>query len=120
MTVSCEKYMLPRLECDTDTIWAPIEGGLYNVTLTSNVRWAFDGTTIEKWIYIDVTNGQSDYEDVDYKLQVKVSANDTESDRECVMEYSSTTLAHKLVVEQAGPEVPEDEGEEETESGTGE
>ena len=38
-TASCEKYALPKLEIDNDTIQAPIAGGTFDVKLTSNVRW---------------------------------------------------------------------------------
>ena len=113
-TASCEKYILPRLECDIDTIWAPVEGGLYEVTISSNVKWMFDIMTIGKWITIDVQEGSSDYADAEYPLKVQVKANDTGAERECVMNYTSTTLSRYLVVEQEGPADSGEGGEDES------
>ncbi|MBO4558383.1 MAG: BACON domain-containing protein [Bacteroidales bacterium] len=105
-TASCEKYALPKLEMSADTLRVPLEGGLFDVTLTSNVRWMFDTGSIPEWIYIDTTYGQSDYEEVDYTLSVKVKENKDGEARKAVMTYSSLTLARTFVVEQAGPEIP--------------
>ena len=110
---SCEKYILPRLECDTDTIWAPAEGGLFDVTISSNVSWAFDAETIFTWIWIDVSYAENDYVDTDYPIQIKISASEQTSDRECVMKFTSTTLSRILVIEQKGTGIepePEPEG----------
>jgi hypothetical protein len=113
MAASCEKYILPRLECDTDTIWAPVEGGLFNVTISSNVSWAFDAETIFSWIWIDVSYAENEYVDTDYPIQIKVSASEQSSDRECVMKFTSTTLARQLVVYQKGTGIePEPEPDE--------
>lgn len=107
---SCEKYALPKLEIDTDTIWAPVAGGMYDIVLTSNVRWMFDGAAIPKWIYIDIKDGSSNYVDADYPIKVKVYENDTEEAREAVILCTTLTLSRKLVIEQEGPEVsPEPE-----------
>ena len=115
---SCEKYILPRLECDTDTIWAPAEGGYFDAAITSNVNWAFDAETIFTWIWIDVTFGENDYVETVYPIKIKVSKNEDEADRECVMEFYSTTLTRKLVVEQKGTGIePEPEPEPEPDSG---
>ncbi|MBP5504493.1 MAG: BACON domain-containing protein [Bacteroidales bacterium] len=97
---SCEKYILPRLECDVDTIWAPVSGGLYDVTLSTNVKWMFDSNTIPEWVTIDVKNGESDYQDAIYPLKVEVGPNTAGEAREAVMVYSSATISKKLVVEQ--------------------
>ncbi len=102
LPVSCEKYIIPRLDCDTDTIFATVDGGLYDVHLNANVRWAFDDTSIADWVSVDVKSGASDYETVDYLLQVRVKANDTGAGRECTMNYTSTTLSRTLVVQQQG------------------
>ncbi len=102
LPVSCEKYIIPRLDCDTDTIFAPVDGGLYDVHLTGNVRWAFDEASIQDWVEVDVTSGESDYETVDQLLQVRVEANDTGAERTCAMTYSCTTLSRTLVVQQRG------------------
>ena len=111
-TVSCEKYALPRLECDTDTIWAPVEGGIYNAVISSNVRWAFTGEQIPEWIYIDVKYGEPKYVDTDYPIQIKVSKSKEADARESVMEFTSATLIRKLVVEQEGTGIePEPEPE---------
>ena len=113
---SCEKYILPHLECDTDTIWAPVEGGLYDAVITSNVDWAFDAETIYSWIWIDVSYGENDYEESEYPIQIRISKSEETSDRECVMVFTSTTLSRKLVIEQKGtgiepvtPETPDDD-----------
>ena len=102
LPVSCEKFIIPRLDCDTDTIFAPVDGGLYDVHITANVRWAFDETGIQDWVDVDVTSGESDYETVEHPLQVRVKANDTGAERTCAMTYSCTTLSRTLVVQQKG------------------
>lgn len=109
--VSCEKYALPRLDLSNDTILAPLEGGEFGVTLTSNVRWMFDDGSIQDWIYLDLKYGTSDYVDVEYPLKVRVNANDTDAERKCDMTVTTSTLSRKLVVIQAGPE---EEGEEDS------
>lgn len=101
-TASCEKYILPHLESNVDTIWAPAGGGLYDVTISSNVRWMFDPGTIESWVNVDIQDGSSDYAEAEYPLKVKVKANDTGADRECVMTFTSATLSRNIVVEQKG------------------
>ena len=102
MAASCEKYALPKLECDTDTICAPVQGGLYNVVLTTNVRWMIDGNSIPKWVYIDVKDGNGNYTDTDYNLSVKVSESEEPEKRTAVINYSTQTLSGKLVIEQEG------------------
>ena len=111
---SCEKYALPKLEIDTDTIWAPISGGVYQVTLTSNVRWMFDAGAIPSWVYMDPTDGRSDYVDTSYKIQVSVDENKAEAAREAVIQCTTLTLSRILVIEQEGPDVPETPEEPET------
>ena len=103
-TSSCEKYIIPRLECDNDTIRATAVGGIYEVTISSNVRWMFDDSSIGNWINIDVKDGSSDYADAEYPLKVTVKANDTGAARECAMTYASATLSRLLVVEQEAGE----------------
>ena len=109
---SCEKYALPKLVCDTDTIRAPQAGGQYPVTITSNVKWAFSPETIPAWIYIDVQFGQSDYVETDYPITIKVKENVDGAGRTVVMQFTSATLSRKLVVEQKGTGVyvPDDSG----------
>lgn len=104
---SCEKYALPKLELDNDTICAPISGGVYEVTLTSNVRWMFDAGAIPSWVYMTPTDGRSDYVDASYKIQVSIDENKTEEARVAVIQCTTLTLSRKLVIEQEGPEVPE-------------
>ncbi len=111
-TASCEKYALPKLEIDNDTIQAPIAGGTFDVKLTSNVRWMMDGSAIPEWIYIDVKDGRSNYVDTVYNIKVKVRENE-EAARQAVILITTMTLSHKLVVEQEGVEVtPEPENPE--------
>ena len=118
LAASCEKYILPRLECDTDTIWAPVEGGLFDVVISSNVDWAFDAESIYSWIWMDVSYGENNYEDIDYPIHIKISASEQASDRECVMKFTSTTLSRKLVIEQKGTGIePEPEPEPESDGG---
>ncbi len=112
--VSCEKYALPRLDLSNDTILAPLEGGEFGVTLTSNVRWMFDDGSIQDWIYLDLKYGNSDYVDVEYPLKVRVNANDTDAERKCDMTVTTSTLSRKLVVIQAGPETTGEDGEDAT------
>ncbi|MBR5035103.1 MAG: BACON domain-containing protein [Bacteroidales bacterium] len=99
---SCEKYALPKLACDTDTIRAPQAGGEYQVTITSNVKWSFSFETIPDWVYIDVQFGQSNYAETDYPINIRVKENEAAEDRTAVMGYTSATLSHKLVIEQQG------------------
>lgn len=113
--VSCEKYALPRLDLSNDTILAPLEGGEFGVTLTSNVRWMFDDGSIQDWIYLDLKYGTSEYVDVDYPLSLRIRANDSGAERKCDMTVTTSTLSRKLVVIQAGPEeTPADDGEDTT------
>ena len=111
LPASCEKYILPKLECDTDTIWAPVDGGTFQAAITSNVDWSFDAESIYTWIWIDVSFGENDYEETVYPINIKVSKNTDAADRECVMVFASKTLSRKLVIEQKGngidPETPE-------------
>ena len=99
---SCEKYILPRLDCDKDTIWAAVGGGLYDVTLTSNVKWMIDDGRMADWVTIDNLGGESDYKEVTYLLKVNVAENATGAERKCDISYSSATLSRKLVVVQEG------------------
>ena len=112
---SCEKYALPKLTCDVDTIRAPQAGGEFQATITTNVKWAFSFETIPDWIYIDVQFGQSDYFDTDYPINIRVKANEDAADRTVALQYTSATLSRKLVVEQKGtgvePEPEEGGGE---------
>ena len=98
-----------------DTIWAPVDGGLFDAVISCNVKWSFASGTIPGWIYVDVTNADPSYADTDYPIKVKVSENNDSADRECVLEFSSLTLNRKLVVEQKGtgvePEPEPDTGE---------
>ena len=116
---SCEKYALPKLTCDVDTIRAPQAGGEFRATITSNVKWSFSSETIPSWIYIDVQFGQSDYVDADYPINIRVKKNEDGEDRTAVMQFTSATLSRKLVVEQKGTGV-EPEPEPEPEEGGGE
>lgn len=119
-SVSCEKYALPRLECNIDTIWSPVEGGMYDVVVSSNVTWSFNSESIQDWIYIDTKFGEPQYTDTDYPVKVRVSQNEDASDRECVMEITSMTLNRKLVVKQKGTGIePEPESDAETDPETG-
>ena len=99
---SCEKYALPKLTCDTDTLRVPQAGGEFQVTVTSNVKWSFTFSKIPEWVYIDVQFGQSDYVETDYPLNIKVKKNEEAEDRTAVLEFSSATLNRKLVIEQQG------------------
>ena len=99
---SCEKYALPKLTCDVDTIRVPQSGGDFQATITSNVKWSFTFSKIPEWIYIDVQFGQSDYVDTDYPINIKVKKNDEAEGRTAVLEFSSATLIRKLVIEQQG------------------
>ncbi len=105
---SCEKFALPKLELSRDTVFAPLEGGSFDVTLTSNVRWSFESNTIVDWIYIDTQYGTSDFKDVDYPINLKIKANEGEAERVCTLKLSTMTLSRKLVVVQEGP--PTDPG----------
>ena len=104
-TASCEKYILPRLDCSVDTIWVPIEGGTFDITMTSNVEWSFEYSTVPKWVSFDVMYGQSDYVEVTYPIKVEVQPNDDGSDRLTEIIFSSQTLSRTLVVDQKGPAV---------------
>lgn len=109
-STSCEKYALPHLECNIDTIQAPVAGGTYDICISSNVKWAFSSETVPDWVYIDVKDGNGGYVDTDYPAKVKVYQNKEAADRECVMVFTSATLRRKLVVEQKGTGVePEPE-----------
>lgn len=101
-TISCEKYILPRLDCSVDTIWAPIEGGTFDITMTSNVEWSFEYSTVPKWVSFDLMYGQSDYVEVTYPIKVEVQPNDDGSDRLTEIIFSSQTLSRTLVVDQKG------------------
>lgn len=103
-TASCERYILPRLDSDTDTIWAPLSGGVFDVVFTSNVKWMIDVGSIADWITIAPRGGESDYEEMTYLLKVDVAANSAGEARKCNITYTSLTLARTLVVEQEGPE----------------
>ena len=107
-TASCEKYILPHLDCTLDTIWAPLEGGTYKISISSNVSWKFDLPSIPAWASVDVTFGQSDYEEAVYPIKVEIQPNDGESDRNGVMKYSSQTLSRTLVISQKGPATGQD------------
>ena len=113
---SCEKYALPKVECNIATIWAPAAGGTYDAVITSNVRWAFSSETVPTWIYIDVKDGSGDYVETEFPIKIKVSANKDAEARNCVMEFTSMTLIRKLVVEQEGTGIiPDPEPEPEPE-----
>lgn len=101
-TASCEKYILPHLDCTLDTIWAPLEGGTYKISISSNVSWSFELSSIPAWASVDVTFGKSDYEEAVYPINVEVQPNDGESDRSGVLKYSSQTLTRTLVISQKG------------------
>ena len=107
-TASCEKYILPHLDCTLDTIWAPLEGGTYQVTISSNVSWKFELTSIPAWASVDVTYGQSDYEEAVYPIKVEVQPNDGDSGRNGAIKYSSQTLTRTLVISQTGPATAQD------------
>ena len=106
--VSCEKYILPRLDCSLDTIWAPVEGGVYNITITSNVNWVFELPSIPAWTSVDVTSGNSDFKETVYPIKVVVQSNVGGPDRSGVMKYSSQTLSRTLVISQKGPATGQD------------
>jgi len=114
---SCEKYALPKLVCDIDTIRAPQAGGEFQVKITSNVKWSFSFETIPAWVYIDVQFGQSDYVETDYPINIKVKPNEDAADRTVVMQYTSATLSRQMVIEQKGTGI---EPEPEPETGGGE
>lgn len=113
-STSCEKYALPYLACNIDTIQAPVAGGVYDALITSNVRWAFSSETVPEWIYIDVKDGNGGYVDTEFPLKIKVYENKDAADRTSVMVFTSATLSRKLVVEQKGtgvePEPEQGEG----------
>ena len=107
-TASCEKYILPHLDCTLDTIWVPLEGGTYHVTISSNVSWKFELTSTPAWASVDVTYGQSDYEEAVYPIQIDVQPNDGDSGRNGAIKYSSQTLTRTLVISQTGPATAQD------------
>ncbi len=110
---SCEKYVLPKLECSPDTIQVPVQGGIYEVVLTSNVKWIFDRVRIPSWISVDVPGGQSDYVEAKYHVHLTVQENPGSNARTGQITYSSATLSKKLFVEQAGSGEESPEGGEE-------
>ena len=106
VAVSCEQYALPRLEMDRDTLWAPQHGGIFEVVLSSNVRWSFDDGSIPSWIYLAPKYDSGGYQDKDFPLSVKVMENESAAERKCAMTVTTTTLSGALVVVQEG--LPED------------
>ena len=99
---SCEKYALPKLEFSRDTLQVPLEGGVFEVALTSNVRWAFDAGSIGSWISIDSKNGDGGYQDTKFPINLTVQPNEEGQERKCTVSVSSQTLTRKLVVVQDG------------------
>ena len=105
---SCEKFILPHVDCSIDTLWAPVEGGIYDITISSNVSWTIDLSSVPDWASVDVTYGTGDYEEAVYPIKVEVQPNDGGSDRSGAIKYSSQTLSRALVISQSGSATGQD------------
>ena len=106
---SCEKYILPELSLDQDTITVPISGGEYNITFTSNVKWTIDESSAGKWLRFSEITGSSDYQLVKYEITLTVDANETGAARSQSVPITTTSLSKSIFVQQDGPESSEED-----------
>jgi len=106
---ACEKYVLPEISIDQDTINVPMSGGKYNIKVTTNVQWTIDEFGMGKWIRFSEITGSNDYQMTDYEITMTVDANDTGEPRSQVVPITTASFEKKIFVYQEGPE-PELEG----------
>ena len=57
---SCEKYVLPELSADPDTLIFPAAGGTIEVKVSSNVEWSIDIVLTNSWLKCEPFYGKGD------------------------------------------------------------
>lgn len=99
---SCEKYVLPEVSLDPDTLYFDCLGATKSVNLNSNVIWKIklDGATKES-VQLSPASG-----DESAVIDVTVSENQS-NDREFVLIVETETFEKKLTLIQEGKPVSE-------------
>lgn len=57
---SCEKYTLPSVSLEKDTLFVPCAGGLFNLSLNCNVDWRISNPYSASWAGIEPVAGSGD------------------------------------------------------------
>lgn len=99
---SCEKYVLPELTLDQDTIAVPAAGGDYTISFTTNVKWDIDDFSMVKWLDFSEFTGSSDYQLKRYEITMTVDPNDTGAPRSHVVDISTMSIEKHILVQQEG------------------
>ena len=99
---SCEKYVLPELAVDHDTINVPLSGGVYTIAVTSNVKWSIDDSDVGSWVRFSEITGSSDYQLKKHEITMTVSSNDTGAPRSCDVPITTMSIEKHVFVQQEG------------------
>ncbi|MBP9987757.1 MAG: BACON domain-containing protein [Bacteroidales bacterium] len=99
---SCEKYVLPELTLDQDTIIVPVAGGVYPISFTTNVKWDIDDFGMVRWLNFSEITGSSDCQLKKYVIDMTVDPNDTGAPRSFEVPITTMSLEKHLFVQQEG------------------
>lgn len=94
---SCEKYVLPELSANPDTLIFPATGGPLEMNVTSNVSWSIDIIPgYDTWLTCSPNSGRGDC-----TVTITAPAN---TGAQISKEYSikSETITRKLLIIQEG------------------
>lgn len=98
---ACEKYVLPELSFEPDTLFFTAAGGTQTLSLKSNVEWEAEINRSEdtwvEWITFTPT-----FSDGDCDVQVTLADNTAGPLRSLSFDIKSETLKHTLTIIQEG------------------
>ncbi len=98
---ACEKYVLPELSFEPDTLFFTAAGGTQTLSLKSNVEWEAEINRSEdtwvEWITFTPT-----FSDGDCDVQVTLTDNTAGPLRSLSFDIKSETLKHTLTIIQEG------------------
>ena len=98
---SCEKYVLPELSFDPDTLYFTTAGGTQTVQLHSNVTWEA-GINRSDATYVDWITFTPTFGDGDCEIEVTLPENTSGPMRSLTFDIKSETISHTFTIIQEG------------------
>ena len=92
----CERYVLPEITLNPDTLRFTAAGGVLPVAVEANVKWKLTiGIEGSGWLTAGANNG-----DGDLTVGIETTAN-ADDERKCTVTIASETIRKRLTVIQA-------------------
>ena len=98
---SCEKYVLPELSFEPDTLLFTAAGGTRTVSLHSNVSWEA-GINRSDATYVDWITFTPTFGDGDCEIEVTLPENTSGPMRSLTFDIKSETISHTFTIIQEG------------------